>query len=247
MEILFSTKWLTTWGKELGDDEKNKATENRKSVDRVLLDFHPQFLKAIKSVYPLGVLSSLSMTIAAFITSFAKDSLALAQTYAIAASLMFLLAFSCSLVLRLFLAFEKSEKRSSSLGEYALFSYICTGSGIVFLFLVVAQFVYVLSIAKVLFPVFAILFIGFILLTVTTTINVAKNAKSKSVMVLGYLAIVCLLLVVLCTISLVLLVLGIALPLPMWWGYLLIGSLCLGTVSFFAIIILSLIHMYKRK
>ena len=228
-------------------NEKNKATENKKSIDRILLDFHPQFLKAIKSVYPLGVLSSLSMTIAAFITSFAKDSLALAQTYAIAASLMFLFAFSCSLVLRLFLALEKSE-RSSSLGEYALFSYICTGSGIVFLFLVGVQFVYVLSIAKAILPVFAILFIGFILLTVLTIINTAKNAKSKSVSVLGYLTIVCLSLAVLCSIFIVLLVLyGIVLPLPMLWGYLLTGSLGLGVASLFAMIILSFIQEHKRK
>lgn len=228
------------------DDKKNTASENKKSIDRVLLDFHPQFLEAIKSVYPLGVLSSLSMTIAAFISSFGKDTLALAQTYAIAASLMFLFAFSCSLVLRLFLAFEKSERRSS-LGEYALFSYICTGSGTFFLFLVVAQFAYVLSVTKAIFPVFAILFTGFILLTVLTIIDVAKNAKSKSVRVLGYLTIVCLLLVVLCIISIVFLVYGIVLPLLMLWGYLLIGSLVLGTASLFAMIILSFIQEHKRK
>jgi len=230
----------------LGDDEKNTATENKKSVYRVLLDFHLQFLKAIKSVYPLGVLSSLSMTIAAFITSFANESLALAQTYAIAASLMFLSAFSCSLVLRLFLALEKNE-RSPNLGQFALFSYICTGSGIAFLFLVVAQFMSVLSIARATVPALVIIVIGGILFPFPTIIDATKKAKSKSVSVLGYLTIVCYLLAVLCLIFFILFIYGIALPLPMLWGYLLIGSLCLGVFSFSAMIILRFIQVHKRK
>jgi hypothetical protein len=231
----------------LVDEEKKTTSENKKSANRILLDFHPQFLKAIRSVYPLGVLSSLSMTIAAFITSFGKDSLALAQTYAIAASIMFLFAFSCSLILKLFLAVDKSERRSS-LGQYALFSYICTGAGIAFLFLVGAQFAYVLSVAKAILPIFAILFVGFILLSVLTVINATKNAKSKTISVLGYLTTVCLLLSVLCIISIVSFVLcGIVPPLPMLWGYLLLGSVCLGTASLFAMVILSLIQTHKNK
>ena len=228
------------------DDKKNTASEKKKSVYRVMLDFHPQFLKAIKSVYPLGVLSSLSMTIAAFITSFAKESLALAQTYAIAASLMFLFAFSCSLVLRLFLALEKDEK-SPALGQYALVSYICTGSGIAFLFLVVAEFVSVLSIARAIIPVLAMVVIGGILFPVPAIINIAKIAKSKSVLVLGYLTIICYLLFVLGFISIILPIYGIILPLPTWWGYLLIGSLCLGLSFFSVMLILRFIQVHKRN
>ena len=166
--------------------EKNRETKNRKSVYSVLLDFHPEFLKAIRSVYPLGVLSSLSMTIAAFITSFGKGSLALAQTYAIAASLMFLSAFSCSLVLKLFLAWNKSD-RSLSLAQYALFSYICTFAGIAFLFLVAVQFIYVVSIIMTLAPVIMVIFVGFILFPVPNILDAAKNAKSRSVSVTAYL------------------------------------------------------------
>jgi hypothetical protein len=226
----------------LGDDEKNTASEKKKSVYRLMLDFHPQFLKAIKDVYPLGVLSSLSMTIAAFITSFAEDSLALAQTYAIAASLMFLSAFSISLVLRLFLALEKNEG-SPSLGQYALLSYICTGSGIAFLFLVVAQFMSVLSIAKVLLPALAIGAIGWILSIVPAIINMTKHTKSKTLSVLGYLTIVCHLLAVLCIILFILSIWGVALPFPILWGYLLVGSLGLSVPFLFAMIILS----YRRE
>jgi hypothetical protein len=230
----------------LVDDEKNIASENKKSVNRVLLDFHPQFLKAIKSVYPLGVLSSLSMTIAAFITSFGKESLALAQTYAIAASLLFLVAFTFSLVLKLFLALEKNE-RGSSLGYYALFSYICTVAGVIFLFLTVAQFVYEISIAKTILPVLAMLPIGFLLLIVLTFINLAKNAKSKSVKVLSYLIAICFLLSVLGIIFIVLSLYGVALPLPMLWVYLIVGSLCLGTALLYVRIILILIQEHKKK
>jgi len=230
----------------LVDDQKNTAGENKKSVYRIMLDFHPQFLKAIKSVYPLGVLGSLSMTIAAFITSFAEESLALAQTYAIAASLMFLFAFSCSLVLRLFLILEKNE-RSSNLGQFALISYICTGSGIAFLFLVIAQFMSVLSVAKAIVPVLLIVVIGGILFPVPAIINITKNAKSKSVSVLGYLTIVCYLLAVLSLISFILFIYGIALPLPTLWGYLLIGSLCLGLSFFSVMLILRFVQVHKRN
>jgi hypothetical protein len=211
-----------------------------------MLDFHPQFLKAIKSVYPLGVLSSLSMTIAAFITSFAEESLALAQTYAIAASLMFLFAFSCSLVLRLFLALEKDEK-SSVLGQYALISYICTGSGIAFLFFVVAEFVSVLSIARAIVPALAMIVIEGILFPVPAIISIAKIAKSKSVLVLGYLTIVCYLLSVLDLIPVILLIYGIIPPLPAWWGNLFIGSLCLGLSFFSVMLILRFVQVHKRN
>jgi len=230
----------------LSDEDKKTIIENGKSIDRALLDFHPRFLKAIQSVYPLGVLSSLSMTVAAFITSFGKESLALAQTYAIAASLMFLFAFSCSLILRLFLAFEKNERRPS-LGLYALFSYICTGSGIVFLFLVGVQFVYVLSVAKALLPVFATAFIGLLLLTIPIIRNIIKNARSKSVRALGYLTIVCLLLIILCVIFIILFALGgVVIPFVALWSYLLVGSLCLGTASLFAMLILRFTQIRHR-
>ncbi len=110
----------------MAEKQKDEVSAKNKSVYRIILDFHPQFLKTIKKVYPLGVLSSLSMTIAAFITSFAKDSMVLAQTYAIAASLMFLTAFTISLVLELFSLWE----RNLSLAVYAIFSYMFTASGI---------------------------------------------------------------------------------------------------------------------
>lgn len=212
-----------------------------------MLEFHPQFLKAIKDAYPLGVLSSLSMTIAAFINSFEKESLALAQTYAIAASLMFLFAFSCSLVLKLFLTWEKEEK-SATLAQFAFISYVCAGSGIAFLFLVVAQFASVLSIAKAIIPTLMIVVCAGILFPVPMIINMTKIAKSKSVSVLGYLTIICYSL----SVSIVILttlfaIYGIIMPLSAWWGYLFLGSTCSGLSFFIAIPILRFMQMRKRK
>jgi hypothetical protein len=229
----------------LVNDQKNVANE-KKSVNQFMLEFHPQFLKAIKDAYPLGVLSSLSMTIAAFITSFAKESLALAQTYAIAASLMFLFAFSCSLVLKLFLAIEKDEKRSS-LGQISLFSYICTGSGIVFLFLTISQFASVLSVARVIVPVFAILVIGVFLFPLPVILNTAKTFKRKSVLALGYVTVVCYFLIVFCILIGILALYGIVLPFSALWGYLLMGSLFLGLFCVLVMLILGIIRLFRRN
>ncbi|MGB8779601.1 MAG: hypothetical protein WCD81_03010 [Candidatus Bathyarchaeia archaeon] len=226
------------------DDRKNVA--NEKSVNKFLLEFHPQFLKAIRDVYPLGVLSSLSMTIAAFITSFAKESLALAQTYAIAASLMFLAAFSISLILKLFLALEKNDE-SPSLGLYALISYICTGSGIVFLFLTITQFWSVLSVARVIIPVFAILVIGVFLLPLPNILNTAKTFNRKSVLVLGYVSVVCYFLIVFCILIGILALYGIVLPFSALWVYLLAGSLFLGLFCVLVILVLGIIRLFRRN
>jgi len=226
----------------LVNDQKNVANE-KKSIDQFMLEFHPQFLKAIKDVYPLGVLSSLSMTIAAFITSFASESLALAQTYAIAASLMFLFAFSCSLVLKLFLAVEKDERRSS-LAQFSLFSYICTGSGIAFLFLTISQFVSVLSIARAIVPVLTIVVIGGILFPLPRTLKTAKTFKRKSVLVLGYVTAVCYFIIVFCFIAIILPLYGMVLPFPALWGYLLLGSLSL---DLFCVLVLLILHLFRRN
>jgi hypothetical protein len=210
-----------------------------------MLDFHPQFLKATKSVYPLGVLSSLSMAIAAFITSFGKDSLVLAQTYAIAASLMFLFAFTSSIVLGLFFGWEK---KNPGLGYYALTSYICTGSGIAFLSLVVYEFIVsVLPIARVLVPVFTMVVIGAILLLALTIINIIKIPKLKGILVLGYLTIICYLLFASALTSIILSVYGVISPLPTWWGYLLTGSLYLGLIFFSVLLILMIVQTLKRR
>jgi hypothetical protein len=225
------------------EKQKDEASAKNKSVYRIVLDFHPQFLKTIKKVYPLGVLSSLSMTIAAFITSFAKDSMVLAQTYAIAASLMFLAAFTTSLVLELSSLWE----RNLSLAIYAIFSYIFTASGIAFLFLVSYQFLSsVLAVATIIVPVGMIAMVAAILFTVPPIVGIAKVSKSKTLFILSRLALICCLLSVSTLILVVISAYGI-IPSSLVWGYLLTGSLY-GFLCFFGLeVIFGVIQNLRKK
>jgi len=228
------------------EKQKDEAKEQKKSKYDTIIDFHDTFLKAIKSVYPLGVLSSLSMTIAAFLNSFQNNTLVLAQTYAIAASLSFLFAFSSSLILKLFLSLEKNGK-NPVLAQFALISCILTGSGIGFLFLVIMEFASVLSIARAMSPTLIALVVLGILFPVPIIINMTRTAKSKSVSVFGYLTIISYSLSVLELILPLLPIYGVSLPLPVWWGNLLLGSLFSGLSFFFIMQILRIIQMRKRK
>lgn len=228
----------------MAEKQKDETSAKKKSVYQIVLDFHPQFLKTIKKVYPLGVLSSLSMTIAAFITSFAKDSMILAQTYAIAASLMFLSAFTTSLVLELFSLWE----RNLSLGLFAIFSYMFTASGIVFLFLVPSEFLRsVPTVATVVAPVAVIIMVAVVLSPLPVVVNMAKISKSKIVFVLSYLTIIFCLLSVLTVMLITISAYGI-IPLSPIWSNLLTGSLY-GFVFFFGSeVILGIIqNLRKRK
>ena len=101
--------------KSLEDRFKDKAAE-----------LHPAFLEAIREVYPLAVLGSLCIAIAAFTT---QGELINAQTYAIIASSLFLVSFVCSLTVKT-LQFDFA----------AVISYICVFLGIVSLFLVIFEF-----------------------------------------------------------------------------------------------------------
>lgn len=94
-----------------------------------MLSFHPEFLEAIREVYPLAVLSSLSIAISAF----SQDKFISAQGYAIGAGISFLLAFVFSLVCRL-------APSIKWLRSYAIPSYVSTGFGILFLLLVAWEF-----------------------------------------------------------------------------------------------------------
>lgn len=230
----------------MADKQKDETDEQKKSKYNPIIDSHDAFLKAIKSVYPLGVLSSLSMTIAAFLNSFQNNTLVLAQTYAIAASLSFLFAFSISLILKLFLSLEKNGK-NPALAQFALFSYILAGSGIVCLFLVIIEFASVLSIARAMSPTFVALIVLVILFPVPTIFNIARTAKSKSVSVFGYLTTICYSLSVLELILSLLPIYGVSLPLPVWWGNLLLGSLVSGLSFFIIMVILRIIQVRKAK
>jgi len=227
----------------MAEKQKDEASAKNKSVYRIVLDFHPQFLKTIKKVYPLGVLSSLSMTIAAFITSFAKESLIPAQTYAIAASLMFLSAFTTSLVLELFSLWE----RSLSLELFAIFSYIFTASGIVFLFLVPSEFLRsVPTVATVVAPVAVIIMVAAMLSPLPVVVTWLRS-QSKIVFVLSCLTIIFCLLSVLAVMLITISAYGIIPSSPVW-SNLLTGSLY-GFVFFFGseVILRIIQNLRKRK
>lgn len=111
----------------MGDEKKDQVEQKQKSFWEKLVEYHAVFLETIKSVYPLGVLSSLSITTAAFIFSFREESLVLAQTYATTAALLFLTAFASSFVLKLFLLLPENPP-TEYFGHHLLRMH-CIGGG----------------------------------------------------------------------------------------------------------------------
>lgn len=105
---------------------KRKETKE-KDLEERLIDFHPRFLDMVKDVYPLAVLGSLCITIAAFTSQTYPE----VQAYAVTAATLFLLAFACSFLFKI--------RFSTSL--IAFICYCSTLLAILFLFLVVMQFI----------------------------------------------------------------------------------------------------------
>jgi hypothetical protein len=105
--------------------EKKEDSKKEKSIEERLIEYHPKFLEAIKEVYPLAVLGSLCIAIAAFTSQTYPDT----PTYAITAASLFLIAFVMSLLFKIIK------------GSYvAVLSYISTALATVFLFLTIATF-----------------------------------------------------------------------------------------------------------
>ena len=103
--------------------KKEKIEED--SFEKRIVALHPKFIEIVKKAYPLAVLGSISMAIAAFTAQTHPE----AQGYAITAASLFLIAFASSflfMIIRLdFLAF---------------ISYISVAMATLFLFLVVIEF-----------------------------------------------------------------------------------------------------------
>ena len=117
--------------------------DNRKRKKLILdkiMGFHPQFLQAIKEVYPLAILSSFSIAISAF----SQGKFISAQGYAIGAGISFLLAFAFSLLCRL-------APSNEVLRIYAIPSYVSVGFGILFLMLVAADFAVTVFVVEIVF------------------------------------------------------------------------------------------------
>jgi len=96
-----------------------------KTIEQRMREYHPKFLEAIKDSYPLAVLASLCIAVAAFTSA----NYSIAQGYAISAASMFLIAFTVSFLFKII-----------NLDYFAFISYISTALGIVFLFAVIITF-----------------------------------------------------------------------------------------------------------
>jgi hypothetical protein len=103
----------------------SEETKKEKNIEQQLIDYHKKFLDAIREAYPLAVLGSLCIAISAF----TSQNFATAQTYAIIAASMFLIAFAFSFL------FKVMPNAMS-----AFISYVSTGIAVVFLFAVIITF-----------------------------------------------------------------------------------------------------------
>jgi hypothetical protein len=104
---------------------ESKQKDTVDDFEKKLMKFHPKFLETIREVYPLAVLGSLCIAIAAF----THESFPQAQVYAITAASLFLIAFTCAFAFKIV---------PTSL--FAFFSYASTAFATLMLFLVVYEF-----------------------------------------------------------------------------------------------------------
>jgi len=222
----------------MADKREGEGDGKSKSLSQRLVDSHDQFLEALKETYPLGVLSSLSMTIAAF----TRDTLPQAQTYAIAASLAFLLAFTFSLILKVMRTVLLME--GTPLVYYISFSHIFTIAGIALLFGVITQFMTIPAVATALLPPSLAISIVFFAFLIPILRNLTKATQPKSVRILSYLFMISFAVSVY-DFCLNIYVVFAGRRLPEWWGLLLQVSLLACTV-FFALAVMLMIIKKER-
>jgi len=228
------------WGMEVADKREDEGDGKSKSLSQRFVDSHDQFLEALKKTYPLGVLSSLSMTIAAFI----RDTLPQAQTYAIAASLAFLLAFAISLALKVLRIIPMME--GPVLVYYVSFSHIFTIAGIALLFGVIAQLMTIPAVAMtLLLPSLAILILIFAF-PIPILRNLTKVTQPKSVRILSYLSMISYA-VSIYDLCLNAYAVFAGRHLPEWWGSFTSGSLLACTVFFALAVILMIINKERVR
>lgn len=150
-------------------------TKKDNSFEKIITELHPRFLGIVKQVYPLAVLGSLSIAVAAFTAETYPE----AQVYAITAASLFLVAFTSSFLFMII-----------HIDLLAVFSYISTAMATLFLFLVVVEFgktVTMVSRAVYINPaVFMILLFSYLFLRFS---KVMKKTKSRGILLFGVLSI----------------------------------------------------------
>lgn len=142
--------------------EKDETTEEYDHL-RKFIDLHPKYLEALKDVYPLAVLGSLCIAIAAFSVQSYLD----AVSYSITAASLYLLAFVVSFIFKI---------QSNYL--LALISYVSTALGTIYLFLVIKVFAFsVLEVSKSLVTIISILCIIILSSLAYTIYRIQKRKK----------------------------------------------------------------------
>jgi len=139
--------------------------DEREGIEKILIDSYPKFLSALRDTYPLAFLGSFSIVIASFLQNAPK-----AQEYAIAAAVIFLLAFLCSLIL----------KFTPAASSIALMLYILFGGGIVLLMAVTNELSKACSLTPVVFRSTMGLFVsGIVLIMFWNWISSLREERFK--------------------------------------------------------------------
>jgi hypothetical protein len=130
---------------------KQTESTKEKDLDDLITASQPKFLEAVKETYYLAVLGSLCIAVSAF----TQQTYPQAQAYAITGASLFLLAFVCSFIAKIFPS-----------AFLIVPSYIGTGAGIVMLFLVTVEFYNALTMVSKTFTVIIIGVVATIIATV---------------------------------------------------------------------------------
>jgi hypothetical protein len=144
--------------------KEREATKER-DLETVIVESQPKFLKAVQETYYLAVLGSLCIAVSAF----TQQAYPQAQAYAITGASLFLLAFFCSFIAKLFPS-----------AFLIMPSYIATGAGIVMLFLVTLEFYNALTIVSKAFTVIMIGVAATLIATIPYNLYILRK-KSISV------------------------------------------------------------------
>lgn len=145
-----------------------KKTEptREKDLEEVIITSQPKFLKAVKETYYLAVLGSLCIAVSAF----TQQTYPQAQAYAITGASLFLIAFVCSFIAKIF-----------PTAFLIIPSYIGTGAGILMLFLITVEFGNAITMVS---KAFTVIIIG-VVLTIIATVpynmyHYRKKSKGKT-------------------------------------------------------------------
>ncbi len=191
-------------------------------------------MKTLKEVYFLAVLGSLCIAIAAFTGQDYPE----AQTYALTAASLFLVAFMSSLAVKIF-----------SIDFYVIVTYVTSAVGILMLFLVIWEFSKTIPLLKKCFDLVASLITLFVILHVVYSVEMLIDRKKKPSLIAGVLlAFTCSIVIFIFSIAIIQAFFEISLiQFNIVLGYVLLSSLLIMVVLLIAISLNSLLEHRKKK